>query len=190
MGELQGESVRELEAENATSNVPPASSSHSPTLTLSHAPTLPAAVRTTGTAIALTGMLVLLAAVALAWPRSGSVVLVCTLNFAVLTAVAFAWRLPVAHAVALPCLAVGYLTAFHLPRGDVIADLSLWQVLFLPSSGTALVVPVMLLAVVAEWLVRAGQRSHGVFYAVGGGVLALVSLVLVSWAVKWFVLGN
>src|SRR5205807_6695955 len=78
-----------------------------------------AGVRTAGTAVALAGMLIMLVAVVLAWPAPLTVLLVCALNFTVLTAVAFGSRLPVAHAVALPCLAVGYLTAFHLIAGHL-----------------------------------------------------------------------
>src|SRR5262249_35363888 len=62
-------------------------------------------VRTGGTAVALVGAAVMLLAVALAWPQPVALLVVCTLDFAVLTAVALRGRLPLAHAAAVPCLA-------------------------------------------------------------------------------------
>ena len=60
-----------------------------------------------------------LAAVVLAWPRPGALILVGVLNFAVLTLIAFRWQMPLTHAAALSCLAVGYLTACHLVVGHL-----------------------------------------------------------------------
>src|SRR5262249_43972288 len=62
----------------------------------------------TGTGVALLGMLVMLAALACAWPQPGALILVGLLNFAVLTGVALGVRLPAAHAVALASLTVSY----------------------------------------------------------------------------------
>jgi hypothetical protein len=144
-----------------------------------------ASLRTAGTAIALAGMAIMLAAVGLAWPRPVPLILVCGLNFVVLTAAAFLYRLPVAHAVALACLAVGYLTGFHLiaehlagPEEELGARL-LSQASS-ATSGSALLFLVVLVGIAAEFLVRAGQRPHAIFYAIGSGLLALVSLTLVN----------
>ena len=73
------------------------------------------------TATALVGMFAMLVSVALAWPVSPAVLLVCVLNFAVLTYLATRGRMPFAACAALPCLAIGYLTAVHLLMGGQIA---------------------------------------------------------------------
>src|SRR5262249_52894428 len=75
---------------------------------------LSAALRTVRTALALAGILVLLAALAMAWPQPVALILVCAVNFSVLSIVAWRCQWAIAHAGALPCLAVGYLTAYHL----------------------------------------------------------------------------
>jgi hypothetical protein len=144
-----------------------------------------AAVRTAGTATALAGMAVMLSALVLAWPQPAAIMLVAVLNFAVLTAVAFLYRLPVAHGAALPCLALSYLMAFHLLWGPLSVTqpklgLDLLNTVFSAPSGSALVFLVVLLGTAAEFLVRAGHRPHGAFYAAGSGILALVSLALVN----------
>src|SRR5262249_194814 len=73
--------------------------------------------RTTGTAVALTGMIVMLAAGLLAWPSPLALLLVCIFDFATLSYIAFRYELPIAHAAALPCLAVLFLVSFHLTSG-------------------------------------------------------------------------
>lgn len=141
------------------------------------------AIRTIGTAVALTGMLIMLAAVVLAWPQATAMILVCALNFAVLTAVAFSYREPVAHVAALPCLAAGYLVAFHLLWGHVSPEaLSavLLQRFLSAQSGSALVVLVLLLRGAARMLVRDSRREHASYYVAAAGVAAFVSLALVN----------
>src|SRR5262249_3526718 len=114
-------------------------------------PALSGALRATASAVALGGMAVMLGAVALARPQPVGLILGPPLAFAVLTAVAFRYRLPVAHAAALACLAVGYLTTFHLFAGHLTAPREelgrlLWEAAGAPSSGIALVVLAGLLA--------------------------------------------
>src|SRR5262249_4883262 len=53
-----------------------------------------ASTRTIATSIALAGMLILLAAVVVAWPEPVALILVCALDFAVLSIVAWRCRLP------------------------------------------------------------------------------------------------
>jgi hypothetical protein len=140
-------------------------------------------IRTVGTAIALAGLVVLLTAVALAWPGPRSMVLVCALDFAVLTIIAWRYRWPVAHAGALPCLVVGYLTAFHLLAGNLNVaysetDQRLLEQAVAPVSGAALTVLVVLMAVSAELSARVGRRVDGIYHVVAAGVVALGSLAL------------
>jgi hypothetical protein len=144
-----------------------------------------AALRTVGSAVGLAGMAVMLAAVLLGWPHPETLIAVCVLNAAVLTAVALAYRLPLAHAVALPCLTVAYLTAFHLATGhlDVLeAELGprLLSQAASPVSGSALIALVVLVAGASELFVRRGRTLDGLFYLGTTGTLALVSLVLVA----------
>lgn len=141
--------------------------------------------RTVGTAVALAGIFVLSLAVVLAWPQPLSLVVTCVFDFLVLTAVALYLGLPVAHAAALTCLVLGYLTGFHaltgrldVPRHE-LQDVLL-QALRAPVSGTALAAVVLLLGGLGEVLLRAARARDGVYYTVGSGVAALLSLVLVS----------
>jgi hypothetical protein len=140
-------------------------------------------LRTIATAVALAGMLIMLAAVVLAWPQPVAIILVCAVNFAVLTTVAFVYGEPIAHGVALPCLALGSLIGFQLLWSGLSAeDLSanLPGQLSSSSSGCALAVLALLLAVAGRVLVQAGRVEQGFGYTVGAGVAALVSLLLVN----------
>jgi hypothetical protein len=136
----------------------------------------PAAARTGGTAVAAAGALVMLAAVALAWPEPVAVLLVCALNVGVLTAVASRRQVPLAHVPALACLALGYLTACHLLAGR--ADLA--ETVASAWGGAALAGLVALLLLAAEILCRTGRSLHGACYAGAAGVVALASLSLVT----------
>ncbi len=142
--------------------------------------------RAAGTAVALAGLFVLLGAVALAWPHPGLLLAVCAADCAVLTALAFRERMPVAHLAALPCLVLGWLIAFHAGAGH----LSLWDaggdplasVLFSPDGGAALAVPVVLLAGAAELLARRGRREDAAYHGLGAVAVALASLGLIAAA--------
>jgi hypothetical protein len=145
---------------------------------------LSAAWRTAGSAVALAGMAVLLAALPLAWPQPATLLAVCLVDFAILTAVAVAFRLPAAHTAALPCLVVAYLTGFHLFLGhlDVSAEAlgrELLRQALTPESGSALVALVAGVCVVSELFVRRGRREDGLSYAAAAGVIAGISLLLV-----------
>src|SRR5262249_3454599 len=76
-------------------------------------------LRTAGTGVGLTGILILLVALGLAWPNPVALVLVGVLDFAALTYIAFRYGRPLAHALALPCLTGAYLAAYHLFLGHV-----------------------------------------------------------------------
>ena len=148
-------------------------------------PSATSALRTAGTAVALGGMVLMLGAAALAWPQPAAVLAVCGLDFLVLTAIAFYFGPPIAHAAAISCLAAAYLTAFHLFMGHLAVSHDLLAARMLETalsaqSGSILVFLVALLGVAAEALVRTGQREHAIFYAAGSGVIALLSLGLVS----------
>src|SRR5206468_1979501 len=99
--------------------------------------------------------------------------------------VAWRCRLPFAHAAALPCLAIGYLTAYHLLTGGLdVARAEMGQRLLAaaltPTSGAALTVLAVLLAASAEAMIRLNRRLDGIFHAVGAGIVAALSLALVA----------
>lgn len=143
-----------------------------------------ATARTAGTAVALAGMLIMLAAVTLAWPQPRALTLVCALNFVLLTVVAFRSNLPAAHAAALPCLTLGYLAAFHWGLGHLHLEGQFgWealQVLFSSESGAMLAGLVALLGIGADVTARFRRRADGTCYAIAAGVTAFFSLTLVT----------
>jgi hypothetical protein len=141
------------------------------------------AYRTAGTAVTLSGMLVMVAAVALGWPHPVPLLVVCALDFVFLTALAFRYDRPALHGLALPCLAVGWLTAYHLLNGHLEWDhlassMAEWGAS--ASSGIALAGLILPLAAAAEGLVRWHRRSHGIYYIGAAGLGALLSLALVT----------
>src|SRR5262249_41592574 len=111
-------------------------------------------------------------------PEPGAVLLVCALNFLVLTWVAVRYRLTPVHAAALFCLALGYLTAVHLvvdpPGSDLVASFLTVR------TGVAVVVLAALLAAAAEGIARLGRPPDAVCYAAASGVLALGCLALTA----------
>ncbi len=140
--------------------------------------------RTAGTALALAGLAGMLLAIGLAWPRPETVLAVCALDFAVCTLVAFRLRLPLAHALALPCLAVALVAGLALAGGaGAVADAALGErlrgVATAPSTGSALLVLAVVCALVSEGLGRVAP-PHGRAYAAGTLLLALVAVALVS----------
>jgi len=137
-----------------------------------------AGVRTAGTAVALIGMGLMVIAIGLAWPSPLPLILVCALDFVVLTLVALRFGMAIVHAAALPCLALGYLTACHAIMGSADTALSGW--LFSAESGSSLVLLVVVLGCGAEVIARSGRRADGGYYAVAAGAAALMSLFLVT----------
>jgi hypothetical protein len=145
-----------------------------------------AASRTAGTGLALGGILLMFLAVALAWPEPYALLVVCALNFIILTLAALYHRLPLAHAAALPCLVLAFALLVHLSAGHLqgipASELGprLLEWLVSTWTGSWLVVLVVLLGIVAEVLVRSGLREQGAAYAIGSLATALASLILVT----------
>ncbi|MFL5339030.1 MAG: hypothetical protein ACJ8F7_02590, partial [Gemmataceae bacterium] len=131
-----------------------------------------------GTIVALTGMLIQLAALVAAWPNPVVVIAVGGLIFSTWTAAAVGFRLPVAHAIALPGLVVAFLASVHLVlAGSVLGRGALLS----GDSGAALMGLAYLLAVVADRL-RTNCWNHGVVIAGGAAAVAAASLLLVGVA--------
>lgn len=144
----------------------------------------PATARMVGTGVALGSTLFLLAACLLAWPWPVSLVMVCAVNCTALTFVAVSLRLPLAYGPAMGCLAVGYLTAFHLITGHLPGPAADWSRQLLasavsPQNGTALVLLALLLLAASEALNRWQRRLDGWYVSIGCGLAALASMILV-----------
>jgi hypothetical protein len=145
----------------------------------------PAVARFVGTATALTGTLVLLVALGLAWPVPWVLAVVGLVNFAAMTAVALRYGLPIANAPAIASLVIGYLAAYR-----VLAERFGWTTfepgqpllhwMFSPLSGGVLIPLVLLLAATSEGLLRRNRRQDGTFHLGGAGIIGLVSLLLVG----------
>jgi hypothetical protein len=143
------------------------------------------ASRTTGTALGLLGVAIVIAGMLLAWPNPASIVPAALLNFAVFTALALALELPVAHLIAAHCLALAYLVAFHVSAGRVpwqnLRVTSLLAVTISLSSGQALAGMFVILLIAAEWLSRRQRLRDGFHYTVAACSIAVVSLALATF---------
>ena len=141
-------------------------------------------LRTAGTSISLIGMGVMLSGLALAWPEPALLVAVAVLVFAVLSTAAWAYELPAAHVPAAAALAIGYLFALHVARGDLAwtctSQNAALRAILSAVSGNALVVPAVIYGALAA-LLNARQRPAVAawFGAIAGG-LAVASLALVT----------
>ncbi|MGQ0634716.1 MAG: hypothetical protein ACT4QC_08905 [Planctomycetaceae bacterium] len=143
-----------------------------------------AGTRTVASAIALAALFLLLAGIVLAWPHPTVMLIVCLVNFGVLTAVALTQSLPVAHLLALPCLGLAYLIAVHIARHELGWALEtperVTAALLSAASGTALMPLAAFFAGAAAWLVQR-RRDDGRFYALAAGITSLVSLALAAF---------
>jgi hypothetical protein len=140
--------------------------------------------RTTGTSVGVAGALVMVAATMLAWPNPSGIVPVTLVDFAVLTAVAVAFRIPAAHLPALACLALGYVVGCHAIAGHVGWQIArgsqLMSALFSATTGNALVPMVALLAGAAALLRKKGRGEDGRHYLQAAAGLAAASLALAT----------
>lgn len=138
------------------------------------------AARTAGTALGILGLMIVLAGMILAWPNPASIVPAALINFAVLTVLAIALELPVAHVIAALCFALAYVVTFHAVSGNITWEnlrvMSLLEVTVSVRSGQALVGAVALFVIASEWLKNRTRQC----YIVAASITAIVSLVLVT----------
>jgi hypothetical protein len=145
-----------------------------------------AAYHLASTNVALVAMLVMLAALAMAWPSPGWLLAVCVMNSVTLALAAFRWHLPVLHSGAIACAAFAYLIVFYSAIGRLAlsgaepSGAGLFRLLTDAQSGTALGGLFLTLAAVSELLARTGYRRHGVYYLGGSSVVAIVGMLLVT----------
>ena len=149
------------------------------------------ASRTTGTALGILGIAIVLAGMLLAWPNPASIVPAALLNFAIFTALAIALELPVGHLIAANCLALAYLVAFHVSAGRVawqnLRERSLLDMVLAVSSGQALAGMFVILLIAAEWLSRKKRSRDSFYYLIAACLIAVVSLVLIAVFGVWTV---
>jgi hypothetical protein len=114
------------------------------------------ASRTTGTALGILGLMIVLAGIILAWPNPASIVPAALLNFAVFTALALALELPVAHLIAAICFALAYVVTGNVLAGNItwqnLRVMSLLEVSLSAGSGESLIGVFALFLIASEWL--------------------------------------
>jgi hypothetical protein len=140
-------------------------------------------IRTTGSAIAVLGALMLVIAVALAWPQPAAMLATGLLCSAVLAGLAIGLDVPPAWLLAAPCSALAWLAGWHVAAdhvGWVVDDSSIMATwLFSANSGTALVPFAALLGGAAAAMGR--RVEHARFLGWATAAAAALSLALVSW---------
>jgi hypothetical protein len=137
------------------------------------------------TIMALAGTLVLLLALVAAWPHPIRLTAIGLVNAAVLALVAHRFRLTAAYVPAQICLAVASLTGFHLLAGHLAVQRQhlgwhLWNLWWSAPSGVVMLGLAGALAGAAEWLARKQRPADSLYQAVGAGVFAIVSLIVVA----------
>jgi hypothetical protein len=147
-----------------------------------------AGLRTAGTAVALTGVVVMLAGLGLAWPMPLSLVAASVFNFAALATIGLWYGVRPFHFVAAGCLAVGYVVGCHIAAGHLAGTtthdgLTLLRLFADGETGLWLVGFVALMGMVAESLTRYQRKTEAVGYLSAGAVAGAVSLSLVTWPV-------
>jgi hypothetical protein len=159
------------------------------------------ASRTTGTALGILGVMIVLAGMILAWPNPASIVPAALLNFAVFTVLALALELPVAHLIAAICFALAYLVTSHVLAGNItwqnLRVMSLLEVSLSVGSGEALVGAFALFLIASEWLSQRKREGDSHYYLVSACLIAIVSLLLATvfgftsaeYAPLWIVYG-
>lgn len=142
------------------------------------------AARTTGTALGIVGVIVVLAGMVLAWPNPASIVPTAMLNFAIFTTLAVFLELPAAHLIAASCLALAYLVTYHVLVGHIswenLRVMSLLEVSLSVASGQAWVGAFVLFVAASEWLLRRKRARDAEYYLIAAGLIAALSLVLVT----------
>lgn len=143
------------------------------------------ASRTTGTALGILGLMIVLAGMVLAWPNPSSIVPAALLNFAIFTVLAVTLEIPIAHLIAAICFALAYIVVFHVFAGNItwvnLRVMSLLNTTLSVSSGQALVGAFALFIGAAEWLLRRQRDRDSYYYLVAACLVAVLSLTLATY---------
>ena len=138
--------------------------------------------------IALTGGLLMLAALGMAWPRPELLLLTAAFAAITLLTAALWFAVPALHIGAQASAAVAYVVAFLLASGTLagVAEHDLGRAMLRGAlgapCGAALAGLVALLAAIGEILCRRRRAADGLVYSSGAGIVAAVSLAIVSAA--------
>lgn len=146
-----------------------------------------AAMRTTGTALAVAGAMLMAAAIVFAWPCPELLIAVGLTNGVILVLLALRGGLPILHGAAVACLALAALVAFHAGQGNLLAagdgaGRQLLQTLVLGRSSVVLTVLALLSGGVALGGMRWQRRQDALAYLASAAGLAAASLSVAGWA--------
>lgn len=142
------------------------------------------ALRITGTALGILGVMIVLAGMILAWPNPASIVPAALLNFAVFTVLAVALELPVAHLIAAICFALAYVVTGHVLVGNItwqnLRVMSLLEVSLSAGTSEALIGTFALFVITSEWLSQRKRERDSYYYLVSACLIGFVSLLLAT----------
>ncbi len=146
-----------------------------------------AAMRTTGTTLAVVGAMMMGAAVVFAWPRPDLLIAVGLTNAAILIFLALRGGLPILHTAAVGCLALALLVGFHVVQGNLPAESDalgrpLLEALVLGRSSVVLTVLALAGCGAALAWTRWERRQDALGNLLGAAGLAAVSLVVAVYA--------
>ncbi len=143
-----------------------------------------AGLRTAGLSIAVLGAATTLAGLVIGWPEPSGLLPAAILEFVIFSLVAWRVRMPAAHLLAAPCLALAYLLLAHLAGGTIAwsgnGSRSMASALVSGESGTLLAPLVLAYAGAAFVAVRRGMLWRRALVIAAGGLMT-ASVALVSW---------
>ncbi|MEO8493735.1 MAG: hypothetical protein ABI614_01590 [Planctomycetota bacterium] len=147
-------------------------------------------LKTVGTSLALTGGVMMLAAVLLAWPEPSLLIAVGLFSFISLSLLAAVGRLPALHVPAIACGCLTSLVGFHWLQGSFAgheADLSrrMVQLFFMGRSSVVLTVLAVMAGGAAGVLLNQGRRASALSYLAGCGGIASLSVLLAIGVGFW-----
>ena len=152
-------------------------------LTLEATPGLPLGLaRWLASALAMAGMAVMLAGLAMAWTAPLKLIGWGLVNALVFFGLAVAGRLAYAHAPALASLALSVVVGFHVLPDAEFADSWSWVTLLGSATATPLTGLALVWALTSEVLLRLGRRSEGLMHLAGSAGAAAAALGLAAMA--------
>src|SRR5205085_9595658 len=141
--------------------------------------------RTAGTAIALAGGAMMVAAIVAAWPNYYSLLGTGSATAVLLMMLGFRYGLPALHVPSIVCGALAFVLLYHMDPGDFnpseLSSRKLWHLLASGATGVALISPAVLAGLAGLLLQRTQRKEDGFYFLLGSGIVAAISLVLASW---------
>jgi len=138
--------------------------------------------RLVGTGVGVAGVVLIVAALGLGWPRPAALILIGLCNAAVFAALGLAIALPQAQIPAAACFSLGFMTLVHWLRNALVAETTGTQLLTLmlsPSGAPAWAASAALLALAAEGFASIRRRADAAYLAGTAGVVAVVGMACV-----------